>query len=75
MAEGQHEKERKVCSHENSDDDCYEQEVGNMPDSISQLHHKSLAGGGSTSRFMDTDGVSTTASINKKTKFFKMKLN
>lgn len=46
-----------------------------MPDKISDLLNPSLAGGKSTTLLLGTDGISSSMSVNTKSKLFQQKLN
>ena len=72
LAEGVQEVKRKNKTAESDDeDDEYESERENMPETLSHLQNPSLAGGGSSTNFLGTDNISSSMSINQKSRLFK----
>ena len=59
---------------ESEEDDEYERERENMPDTISNLQNPSLAGGGSSTVFLETEAISDRMSIKAGGTIFKQKL-
>ena len=76
MAEGVQDDRRKKHVEDGvseGEDDDFERERENMPETLSKLQNPSLAGGGGSTVFLGMEGMSS-CSVNTKSRLFKQRL-